>query len=300
MKRIELSDTLSMDRIVHGHWRLQDWKMSSEELLKFVEGVMDLGITTIDTADIYGGFTCEEAFGEALKLKKGLREKLTIVTKCGIVFPCAKRPQYKSHHYDNSRQHIVESAENSMRNMHTDYLDLLLIHRPSPFMDPEEVSEAFTQLHQEGKVRNFGVSNFPTSKFELLAAYMDLPLLTNQIEVSATRLDSFRNGTMDSLMARGVHPMAWSPLGGGDILTGDSERERLVRSALLAAGERFNETRLDTLAYAFLLSHPAKIMPIVGSGKLERIQNAIDALDITFNSEEWLTVFKASIGKNLP
>lgn len=300
MKKLEITDTLKMDRVVHGHWRLLDWKLGKEGLYKLTREIMELGLSTIDTADIYGGFSCEEAFGEVLKANKGLREELTIVTKCGIVFPCEKRPQYKSHHYDNTRAHIVASAEKSLENFGTDYLDLLLIHRPSPFMDPAEVAEAFRVLHDSGKVRNFGVSNFPVSKFEMLSAFCELPLVTNQVEISATHLDSFKDGTLDNMMMRSVYPMAWSPLGGGELLTGDNDKDRSVRAALLAVGEKHGETRLDTLAYAFLMSHPSGIMPIVGSGKIERIKNAVDAIDLKFDSEEWLTVLKASIGRNLP
>lgn len=300
MEKVRLSDTLIMDRIIQGHWRLMDWKMTREELLHFTEEVMDLGITTVDTADIYGGFSCEEAFGDALKLKKGLREKLTIVTKCGIVFPCENRPQYETHHYDNSRKHIIQSAERSLKNFGTDYLDLLLIHRPSPFMDPAEVSEAFRQLYDSGKVRNFGVSNYESTKFEMLSSYTEYPLVTNQVEISPLHLDVFQDGTMDHLMTRGLYPMAWSPMAGGELFTGDSQRVKNVRSTLLAIGEKYGETRLDTLAFAFLTSHPGRILPIVGSGKIDRIKNAMDALKIQFTQEEWLSVYKASIGKNLP
>lgn len=300
MESIRFSDTLTMDRIVHGHWRLLDWKFSPEELLNFIEGVADLGIRTIDTADIYGGFSCEEAFGEALKRKKGLREQLTIVTKCGIVFPCAQRPQYTSHHYDQTKAHIVESAEQSLRNFGTDYLDLLLIHRPSPFMDPEEVAEAFLELHQAGKVRNFGVSNFKPSQVALLSSALKMPLVTNQVEISPLQLSVFEDGTMDDAMIRKMPVMAWSPLAGGDIFSHTSERVDQVRKTLLAVGERFNENRIDTLVYAFLLSHPGKILPIVGSGRLDRIKNALDALPLRFTAEEWLAVYKASMGKNLP
>lgn len=300
MDSVRISDTMNMDRIIHGHWRLMDWKMTPEELLSFTKEVLEIGVSTIDTADIYGGFSCEEAFGDALKLDRSLREKLTLVTKCGIVFPCENRPQYKSHHYDQSRKHIIQSAERSLKNMGTDHLDLLLIHRPSPFMDPAEVAEAFRELYESGKVRNFGVSNFKPSQFELLSSYVPFPLVTNQVEISPLHLQVFEDGTMDSLMTRGLNPMAWSPLAGGDLFTGDSERIRNVKNTLLSIGEKYGEERLDTLAYAFLLSHPAKILPIVGSGKLDRIKNAVDALKIKFTAEDWLSVYKASIGKNLP
>lgn len=299
MKSLIFSDNLRMDRIVHGQWRLMDWKMTKEELLDLTERVLDLGLSTIDTADIYGGFQCEEAFGAALKSKKGLREKLTIVTKCGIVFPTERRPQYHSHHYDLSREHILESVENSLRNFGTDYLDLLLIHRPSPFMDPAEMAEAFRILKASGKVLEVGVSNFKPAQFDLLNHYVDGTLVTNQVEISPLNLEVFQDGTMEHLMRQGIYPMAWSPLAGGDIFKDTDERARRVRKALLAVGERFGESRLDTLVYAFLLSHPANILPIVGSGKLDRIRNAVDALALEFNAEEWLSVYKASLGRNL-
>ncbi len=300
MDKIKFSDTLFMDRIIHGHWRLLDWNLSSDELLTFIKELMDLGMTTIDTADIYGGYSCEEAFGEALKNDMSLRDKLTIITKCGIISPNKKRPEFTSHYYDYSRNHIIESAERSLSFMHTDYLDLLLIHRPSPMMDPEEVSEAFRELYQSGKVRNFGVSNFSPSQFDLLSAYVDMPLVTNQIEVSPLHLDSFQDGTLDHMMMKGIYPMAWSPLSGGDLFKKEDSRSESVRKSLLSVGKKYDETRLDTLAYAFLLSHPGKILPIVGSGKIERVKNAMDAMKIKFTQEEWLEVYKAAIGHDLP
>ncbi len=300
MEKIKISDSLTMDRIIHGHWRLLDWNLTPDELLSFVKEIMDLGITTIDTADIYGGYRCEEAFGEALKKEKSLREKLTIVTKCGIIIPTKNRPQYRTHHYDLSRKHIIESAERSIKNMDCDYLDLLLIHRPSPVMDPAEIAEAFRELNQSGKVKNFGVSNFTPSQFNLLDSYVELPLATNQVEISPMNLESFQNGNLDHLMLKGVAPMAWSPLAGGDLFSKDNPRSAAVRKALLKAGENHDETRLDTLAYAFLLNHPARILPIVGSGKIDRVQNAVDALKIKFTQEDWLKVYEASLGEDLP
>lgn len=300
MEKIKLSDTLSMDRMIHGHWRLLDWKMTSDELLTFAKEIMDLGMTTIDTADIYGGYGCEEAFGKALAKDKGLREKLTIITKCGIIIPTKNRPEYTSHYYNQSRKHIIESAERSLKYMHTDYLDLLLIHRPSPMMDPAEISEAFRELYQSGKVKNFGVSNFSPSQFDLLSSYVERPLVNNQVEISPLHLDPFRDGTLDHLMMKGISPMAWSPLAGGDLFTKTDEKTTAVREALLAVGENHGENRLDTLAYAFLLSHPGKILPIVGSGKIERVKNALEATKVKFSQEEWLTVYKAALGEDLP
>lgn len=160
-----MAETLKFSRIIQGFWRLAEWNMTKQELLSFIEECMDMGITTFDHADIYGGYTCEGLFGEALQLKPSLRENMQIVTKCGIAPPSPKFPERYVAHYNTNAEHIIKSAEDSLQNLHTDYIDVLLIHRPDPFMDPNEVAEAFSRLKQEGKVRHFGVSNFYLHSF---------------------------------------------------------------------------------------------------------------------------------------
>jgi len=229
---VKLKDDLEFSRIIHGYWRLMDWNLSNEEVVKLIEEAYELGITTIDHADIYGNFCCEEKFGEALKLKRGLREKLQIVTKCGIKFPTANRPENKSHCYDTSKEHIIKSAERSLKNFNTDYLDLLLIHRVDALLNPEEVAEAFTKLKNEGKVRYFGVSNFLPAQFNMLNSYLDDKLVTNQVEISPLCLDAFEDGTLDLMLEKRVKPMAWSPLAGGRLFKGNDERTLRVQKAL--------------------------------------------------------------------
>lgn len=170
MEKIKLSCSLEMSRIVHGYWRLASWNLAKEQILRLLENALELGISTVDHADIYGSYSCEALFGEAISLKKELRSSLQIVTKCGIRFPSINRPENKSHFYDTSKDHIVKSVETSLKNFNTDYIDLLLIHRPDPFMNPEEVAEAFSYLKNQGKVLNFGVSNFKTSQFNMLSS----------------------------------------------------------------------------------------------------------------------------------
>ena len=172
MNNVKLRDDLEFSRIVQGYWRLMDWNISDDELVKLIEEAYELGITTVDHADIYGNFCCEEKFGNALKIRKGLREKLQIVTKCGIKFPSENRPENKSHCYDTSKEHIIKSAERSLKNFNTDYLDVLLIHRVDALLNPEEVAEAFTKLKTQGKVRYFGVSNFLPAQFNMLNSYL--------------------------------------------------------------------------------------------------------------------------------
>jgi len=300
MKRIRLAENLEFSQIIHGLWRLSEWNMSSEQLISFIEECIELGITTFDHADIYGGYTCEEIFGNALALKPELREKIQIVTKCGIKLKSSKFPDLKMNHYDTSKEHILMSVNNSLKNLQTDYIDLLLIHRPNPFMNPKEVAEAFNQLHKEGKVRHFGVSNFLPSQFNMLQKHLDMPLVTNQIEVSPMQLEHFEKGTVDLLLEKGVAPMIWSPLAGGQIFTSQSEAAVRVRSMLEEIGAEIGANSIDEVMYAWLLVHPANMMPIVGSGKIERVKTAVEASKLSMTSEQWLRIYVAGMGHNLP
>lgn len=300
MMNVKLSESLSMSRIIHGYWRLNEWNLKKEELLKLIEEVVSLGVTTMDHADIYGGFTCEEIFGEALSLKPSLRKDIQLVTKCGIVFPCAKRPNYKSHIYNTSSQHIINSAETSLKNFNTDYIDLLLIHRPDPLMDPAEIAEAFTKLKDDGKVLNFGVSNFLPSQFNLLDSYLEFPLVTNQIEASVLNLEHFKNGTLDLLLEKRIPPMIWSPLAGGSLFTSDDNKSLEVRKALEKVRWQTNANSIDEIAYAWLLNHPGKLMPIVGSRNLDRIKSAVNAVNIKLTKEQWFEIYVASQGYDIP
>jgi len=299
MKRIQLTDDLSFSRIVHGYWRLAEWNYNPQERLKLIEGLLENKITTIDHADIYGDYTCEALFGEALALKPGLRQQIELVSKCGIKLVSAKFPDRKIKHYDYSKKHIITSAEKSLQNLKTDYLDVLLLHRPSPFFDPREVAVAFDQLHQQGKVRHFGVSNFTPAQFEMLQAHWQRPLVTNQLEISPYCLDSFQDGNMELCQKLGVKPMAWSPLAGGSLFNPqDAKGHRLVEVMQKVAAEL--GCGIDQLAYAWLLAHPADIIPVVGSGKLARVLQASEALETTLDLEQWFEIFEASLGQQLP
>ncbi|MBD7916438.1 aldo/keto reductase family oxidoreductase [Clostridium sp. Sa3CUN1] len=300
MERIKIKDDLDFSRIIHGYWRLMEWKLSSNELINLIEEAYDLGITTVDHADIYGNFCCEEKFGEALSLKKGLREKLQIVTKCGIKFPSENRPENKSHCYDTSKEHIIKSAERSLKNFNTDYLDALLIHRVDALLNPEEVAEAFHKLKKEGKVRYFGVSNFLPSQFNMLNSYLDNELITNQVEISPLCLNAFEDGTLDLMLEKRVKPMAWSPLAGGKLFNSLDERALRVKKALNKIKEEVGARDIDEVAYAWLLMHPSKIMPIVGSGKIERIKSAVQATEILLTRDQWFEIYVASRGIDIP
>lgn len=300
MQHINLSPTLNFSRLIQGFWRLDKWQQTPQQTLAFIEQLLELGIDTFDHAACYGGFTTEESFGKALALNKSLRDKMTLVTKCGILYPNKVLPEMKSHHYDNSYRHIIWSAERSLQKLHTDQLDLLLIHRLSPCADPEQIAQAFDQLYQEGKVKNFGVSNYTPAKFSMLQSYVNQPLVTNQIEISPLHLKPFDDGSLDFLLEKRIKPMAWSPFAGGRLFDPLDERGARVSQALLEIGEQKGESRLEVLALAWLLAHPAKIMPILGSGKIERVRSASDALQLSFSEEEWIKVYVAAQGFDIP
>lgn len=295
MERINLSGSLQLSRLVFGVWRLGDWQLSTAETQALIEKNLALGVTSFDHADIYGDYTCEHLFGKALAQSPELRHKMEIITKCGIKLISKNRPDHKIKYYDTSRDHIIASAETSLQNLQTDHIDLLLLHRPDPLTDPEEVADAFRKLKAEGKVLNFGVSNFSPVQFDMLNSYLDEPLITNQVEISALCLDQFKNGTIEHCQLQNIYPMAWSPLGGGAVFTGQDEQAARVREVLTRWSEEKGKS-IDQLLFAWLLMHPAKIIPILGTGKIERVKKAAQALDLTLTRQEWFELWQASEG----
>jgi predicted oxidoreductase len=276
------------------------WHLSDVELLDLIHACVDLGITTFDLADIYGDYASEGIFGRALALEPGLRERIQLVTKCGIKLVSDYRPEHRLKHYDTSQEHILASAEHSLRKFHTDRLDLLLIHRPDPLMDADEIAGAFSQLRASGKVLHFGVSNFSPAQFDLLASRLDFPLVTNQVEISVLETDLLHDGTVDQCQRLRIAPMAWSPLTGGRLFgDGDPQAVR-VRQALVEVGEQLGGATLDQVALAWLLRHPARIVPILGSGKLERLRRAAGALEYELSRQQWFTIWTASKGHEVP
>jgi predicted oxidoreductase len=287
-------------RLALGLWRLASWNLADGELLALVQASLDLGITTFDHADIYGDYTCESLFGRALALQPALRARMQIVTKCGIALLSENRPEHTFHHYDTSRAHIVASVENSLRMLRTDYLDLLLIHRPDPLMDAEEIAAAFAALKESGKVLYFGVSNFMPWDFDLLASCLDFPLVTNQVEISVLHMDTLHDGTLDQCQRLGIAPMAWSPLGGGRLFDAEDEQAIRVRQALSAVGQELGGASPEQVALAWLLRHPARIVPVLGTGKVERIRSAAAAETLHLSRPQWFRVWTASMGEEVP
>lgn len=299
-KRIKLSKNgPEFSRIVSGFWKLGvgNAELNFSEREELIEKALEYGITTFDHADIYGNYSNEAEFGEVLKKKPSLRGKMEIVTKCGIRMMSDKKSEHIVPSYDTDKKHITNSVENSLRNLNTEYIDLLLIHRPSPLMNPHEIAEIFAELRQAGKVKYFGVSNFTPSQFEMLNSQFEL--VTNQIELSVMKRDFFLDGTLDQCITKSFSPMAWSPMGGGSIFSESNDvNVQNVQKLAQSLGEKYNAS-LDQLLTAFLLKHPANILPVLGSSKHKRLKLGVEALDIKLSTMDWFALWQAA-GGNVP
>ncbi len=292
MERIALGP-MSMSRIVYGMWRLgDDPDTSPAHVQAKVETCLAQGITTMDQADIYGGYTAETLMGAALRAATALRDQIEIVTKCDIVAPVGRHAAARVKYYDTSSAHITSSVEASLREMATDRIDLLLIHRPDPLMDHYETGRALDSLVASGKVRAVGVSNFRPWDFTLLQSAMTTPLVTNQIELSLNCRDPFTNGDLAFLQERRVAPMAWSPLAGGQLRAGGKGG----LSARLDDIGKAAGTDWTAVAVAWLLHHPAKIIPVMGTNTLSRIAAISDALRVPMDRQTWFELLTLAQG----
>jgi predicted oxidoreductase len=287
---------MKLSPIVAGTWRLNEWKLDTPGLVRWIEQALDLGITSFDHADIYGGYSVEAAFGEALAAAPALRQRLQLVTKCGIKLVSPARPLHAVKHHDSSRAHITASVENSLRALRTDRIDLLLIHRPDALMDADEVAQTFAALRAAGKVLHFGVSNHTPSQFALL--HRRLPLVTNQVEFSPLRLSALADGTLDQAQDLGAPPMVWSPLAGGRLFKAQDEQSQRVRGVLATLANQ-RGVSMATMTYAWIRRHPSRPLPITGSGRIEALREAVAALPIQLTAEDWTRVWQASMNREV-
>ena len=294
---LSLSLSLSLSPIIAGLWRLHEWGLDVPARVRWIEQALDLGITSFDHADIYGGYTVEALFGEALAAEPGLRDRLQIVTKCGIKLVSPQRPAHTAKCYDSSRAHVLASVDASLRALRTDRIDLLLMHRPDLLMDADELADTFRLLLAAGKVLHFGVSNHTPGQVNLLRKRH--PLETNQIEFSALHMQALADGTLEQCLDLGLRPMIWSPLARGRMLTGEDEQARRVRGVLQELGLRQGAS-VATMAYAWILRHPSRPLPITGTGRVQALREAVAALDVAMSAEDWYCVWQASIGHEVP
>lgn len=286
-----------LSRLILGIWRIADWGKTPAEVAALLEACLDLGIDTFDLADIYADYQCEAMFGAALATAPGLKKRIKLISKCGIALKSPARPAHQVKHYNTSRQHIVASAESSLAAMGLETLDLLLIHRPDPLMDADEVAEAFRQLKAAGKVQRFGVSNFLPHQMALLQSRLDAPLAANQVEVSLLQTSTLFDGTLDYCQQHRIAPQAWSPLAGGRL--SGIESNTVLAQMLQQVGKDLNASA-EQLAIAWLLQHPAKIQPVLGSGKLPRIRDLVAAQSIQLDRQQWFQLLEAAMGREMP
>jgi predicted oxidoreductase len=273
---------------------MASWQQSAQQRLAWIEACLELGITSIDHADIYGGYEVQALFGQALALKPSLRQRMQIISKAGISSLSQKFPQRKVKHYDSSGAHLIASAEQSLRDLGTDHLDVLLIHRPDPLSDWDEIARAFEQLRSSGKVLAFGVSNFSVAQFAALNAR--IPLITNQIELSALETQALHDGTLLQAQELQARPMIWSPLAGGKLFKPDTSQATRVHAALQTLAEELRVS-IATAAYAWVLRHPSRPLLITGTQRPEALAEAVRALDITLTREQWTHIWQASLGR---
>ena len=274
-------------------WGIWGVNHSEKEVQKLIETSLESGFSTFDHADIYGNYTTEKLFGDAFSEMGINREEVQLISKCGIEMPCENRSfEIKSYNY--SKEHILSSVDQSLENLKTDYLDLLLLHRPSPLMTPEEIAESCDILREQKKVRHFGVSNFSPSQFDLMNDAF--PLITNQIEVSVNHTDSFYDGTLDQMMLKKLQPMAWSVM--GNYFSENSEQNSRIKKVLEELCPKYDAEE-NQILLAFILKHPSKILPVIGTSKAETIKKFKEVLNLSLEREDWFKLLKASQGKEV-
>ncbi|MDG2397029.1 MAG: aldo/keto reductase [Flavobacteriaceae bacterium] len=287
---------MDTSKIISGtmSWGVWGANFKTIEMTDLIEKSVEIGITTFDHADIYGGYTTEVSFGESFKLSSISRNKVQFITKCGIQYICDKRPNIVKH-YDYSTKYIVKSVEESLKNLKTEFIDILLLHRPSPLMNPDEIAEAFFKLKKEEKVKSFGVSNFTQSQIDLLSSE-DL-IKWNQFECSLSRPDTFFNGLLDSMINNKIKSMAWSPL--GDYFKQTSKQNDRIKTIVTELCKKY-QVKENQILLAWILKHPGNIIPVVGTTSPKRLKESYDAVNLNLNIQDWFLLLEASLGYKVP
>ena len=274
-------------------WGIWGANHSIKDVQKLIETSLSHNLSTFDHADIYGNYTTEKLFGDAFSGMNINREEVQFISKCGIQMPCENR-NFELKSYNYSKEHILKSVDQSLANLKTDYLDLLLLHRPSPLLNPEEIAESFSLLREQHKVRHFGVSNFSPSQFDVINNAF--PIITNQVEISLNQTKTFYDGTLDQMMLKKLQPMAYSVM--GNYFSEKSEENLRIKTVLVNLCEKYNAAE-NQILLAFILKHPAQILPVIGTSRVENIKLFKDSLGINLENEDWFKLLEAHKGSEV-
>ncbi|MEO5683550.1 MAG: aldo/keto reductase [Chitinophagaceae bacterium] len=296
MQKIYLSDSgPKVSPAIYGFYRwtteAPDTQASME---KIVNLCLELGINTFDHADIYGSYQCEEIFGNLISAKSFKREDIVLFTKCGLRLPGANQPGVRVKHYDTSREHILKSVDNSLRNLKTDYIDIFLLDHLDPLSSLEETALTLAQLKDSGKVKNIGVTNFSVFQHQLLASYLRVPIVTNHIELNLLNTVALDNGQVDYIKQRYMRPLASAPLAGGRIATGTDPEAIRVRRKLVEIAAKY-DADIESIAVAWLVKFGA--LPLIGTTNEQRIRNIVNAFTIDLDRQDWYELYAASRGE---
>ncbi|WP_264553133.1 aldo/keto reductase [Flavobacterium sp. N2038] len=276
------------------NWGVWDKNLTPKEMESMIQVCIENKITTFDHADIYGDYTTEADFGKAFKASKISREKLQLITKCGIQM-IAEGRKNKIKHYDYSKEYIIWSVEESLKKLKTDYVDVFLLHRPSPLMQADEIAEAVEKLKSEGKIVDFGLSNFTNSQTELIRQKTEISY--NQVQFSATHFEAMTDGSLDYMQTQGIRPLSWNPL--GTVFREDTKKTRRLKKLLAELMHKYGYGS-DTLLLAWILKHPAGVIPIAGTVNIARIQALMRAVELEMDKEDWFAIWTESMGDDVP
>jgi predicted oxidoreductase len=277
------------------NWGVWDKNLTTKEMENMIQICIENKITTFDHADIYGDYTTEADFGKAFHASKISREKLQLITKCGIQMIAEKRPENKIKHYEYSKDYIIWSAEESLKKLKTDFIDVFLLHRPSPLMQADEIAEAVEKLKSEGKIIDFGLSNFTSSQTELIRSKTEVSY--NQVQFSATHYEAMTDGSLDYMQTHKICPLSWNPL--GTVFREDTKKTRRLKKLLSELVQKYSFGS-DTLLLAWILKHPAKVVPIAGTVNIARIQSLMKAVELEMDKEDWFAIWTESMGDDVP
>jgi len=301
MNRIKLSQkSPAFSRLVYGTWRMLASNPDAQEINRRLHACVELGITSIDTAEIYGRYEVEQMLGTALALSPGLRDRLEIITKAGIYVPNPRHPEWRTAHYDATGARLITSLEKSLRLLGTDHVELFLVHRPDWLTRADDTAAGLNALLRAGKIASAGASNYSTAQFDLLNGLMEQPLATHQIEFNLLHMDPIHDGTLQQCERLGIRPMAWSPLAGGRLFDPENPAATRLAATALELSTRHDGATLDQLAYAWILAHPSQPLPIIGSQQLARIQSAAASADRVLAREDWYALWQAAQGRRIP